>query len=86
MARPFQFRFETMLKLRRQREDEHKRVVAERLRITPTPLHSDALVDALRDALVETWNALGISWGAADRPAVAKSDRVIPLLVPTSGG
>lgn len=32
MARQFQFRFETMLKLRRQREDEQKRVVADRLR------------------------------------------------------
>src|SRR5580765_133135 len=32
MAKPFQFRFETMLKLRRQREDEHKRIVADRRR------------------------------------------------------
>jgi len=32
MARRFVFRFETMLRLRRQREDERKRVVAERLR------------------------------------------------------
>ena len=32
MAKRFQFRFETMLKLRRRREDEHKQVVAERLR------------------------------------------------------
>jgi 5-aminolevulinate synthase len=58
----------------------------ERLRITPTPFHDDALIDMLRDALVETWDALGIPYGAADRPAVTKSDRIIPLLVPTSGG
>lgn len=31
MARRFQFRFETMLKLRQQREDQHKRIVGERL-------------------------------------------------------
>ena len=31
----------------------------ERLRITPTPFHSDPLIAALRDALVETWDALG---------------------------
>jgi len=32
MAKRFVFRFETMLKIRRQREDEHKRIVANRLR------------------------------------------------------
>ncbi|MBA3448454.1 MAG: 5-aminolevulinate synthase [Pseudaminobacter sp.] len=58
----------------------------ERLRITPTPFHSDALIEVLRDALVETWDALGISYGDAGRPAVAKSERIIPLLVPKSGG
>ena len=58
----------------------------ERLRITPTPFHSDALIDGLRDALVETWDALGIPYREAGRPAVVKSDRIIPLLVPKSGG
>ena len=58
----------------------------ERLRITPTPFHDDLLIDRLQDALVETWDALGIPYGAAGRPAVAKSDRIIPLLVPKSGG
>jgi 5-aminolevulinate synthase len=58
----------------------------ERLRITPTPFHDGALIDRLKDALVETWDALGIPYGAAGRPAVATSDRVIPLLVPKSGG
>jgi 5-aminolevulinate synthase len=58
----------------------------ERLRITPTPFHSNDLIDGLRDALVETWDALGIPYGAAGRPAVATSDRIIPLLVPKSGG
>jgi flagellar protein FliJ len=31
LARRFQFRYEAMLKLRRQREDQHKRIVSERL-------------------------------------------------------
>ncbi len=31
MARRFTFRFETMLKIRRQREDQHKRIVGDRL-------------------------------------------------------
>ena len=31
MAKRFRFRFETMLKIRQQREDQHKRIVAERL-------------------------------------------------------
>jgi 5-aminolevulinate synthase len=32
----------------------------ERLRITPTPYHDDALVDALSEALVEVWQMLGL--------------------------
>jgi flagellar FliJ protein len=32
MAKQFRFRFETMLRIRRQREDEHKRIVADRIR------------------------------------------------------
>jgi 5-aminolevulinate synthase len=32
----------------------------ERLRITPGPLHTDAQIAALADALVETWHALGL--------------------------
>ena len=58
----------------------------ERLRITPTPFHDDLLIDRLQDALVETWDALGISYADASQPSVAKSDRIIPLLVPKSGG
>jgi len=34
---------------------------AERLRITPTPLHSDAMIDELVAALSEVWLTLGIS-------------------------
>jgi 5-aminolevulinate synthase len=33
---------------------------SERLRITPTPYHDDALVDALAEALVDVWQSLGL--------------------------
>ena len=58
----------------------------ERLRITPTPLHDDPMVERLRDALVETWDALGIPYAAKGRTPVSKTERIIPLVVPTSGG
>jgi len=58
MARRFIFRFATMLKIRQQREDEQKRVVAERLRqIRQTRDHRAVLerqiqdeVNAIRDS------------------------------------
>lgn len=58
MARRFTFRFATMLKIRQQREDEQKRVVAERLRqIRQTRDHRAVLerqiqdeVNAIRDS------------------------------------
>jgi 5-aminolevulinate synthase len=58
----------------------------ERLRITPTPFHSDQLIDGLRDALLETWRTLGIHFHDAGRPDFAESERVVPLVVPKSGG
>jgi 5-aminolevulinate synthase len=33
---------------------------SERLRITPTPHHDDALVDALSEALINVWQGLGL--------------------------
>jgi 5-aminolevulinate synthase len=58
----------------------------ERLRITPTPFHDDALIDVLKDALVETWNALGIPYRTEGQPFVTESERIVSLLVPKSGG
>jgi len=58
----------------------------ERLRITPTPFHSDALIETLRDALLETWTALGIPLTDNRKPGIEQTDRIIPLVVPTSGG
>jgi 5-aminolevulinate synthase len=37
----------------------------ERLRITPSPLHTDAQIAALTDALVEVWTALHLPIGKA---------------------
>jgi 5-aminolevulinate synthase len=59
----------------------------ERLRITPTPCHDDVLVDVLKDALVETWTALGIPFRDETAPREpARSDRVVPLVVSQAGG
>lgn len=58
----------------------------ERLRITPTPFHDDALIDGLKEALVEVWNELGIPFAEPDAPKVANTDRVIPLMVSKAGG
>lgn len=58
----------------------------ERLRITPSPLHDDLLIDGLKDALLEVWNTLGIPFAEPDAPKAANSDRIIPLMVSKAGG
>jgi 5-aminolevulinate synthase len=58
----------------------------ERLRITPTPFNSAEMIDGLRDALLETWQALGIHFAQPTLEAAASSDRVVPLVVNKAGG
>ena len=58
----------------------------ERLRITPSPFHDDTLIEELRDALLEVWNALGIPLTTASGAEPVKSDRVVQLPVAKSGG
>ncbi len=58
----------------------------ERLRITPTPLHTDALIGTLRDALVETWTALGIPFASARPLDEERREDVTSLVVAQAGG
>ncbi|MEO7222555.1 MAG: aminotransferase class I/II-fold pyridoxal phosphate-dependent enzyme, partial [Devosia sp.] len=58
----------------------------ERLRITPTPLHTDEMIIALRHALVSVWAALELQ---RERPArKITSDKLTSgdLTLPTAGG
>ena len=47
----------------------------ERLRITPTPFHSDKLIDDLANALSEVWDTLGLNHQMTDH---------VPVLRPSS--
>ena len=59
----------------------------ERLRITPTPLHTDALIDHLCHALVDTWQALGLSTGAVNGQAQIEDGMgPAPAIYPAAGG
>ncbi|MHB2267116.1 5-aminolevulinate synthase [Aliihoeflea sp. PC F10.4] len=58
----------------------------ERLRITPTPFHSDALIGELKDALLETWTALGIPFQSDASDASHESERVVSLVTAKAGG
>jgi 5-aminolevulinate synthase len=58
----------------------------ERLRITPTPLHDDAMITSLRDALLAVWQSLELPREISElAPTVAK---LTPgdLTLPTVGG
>lgn len=58
----------------------------ERLRITPTPFHTDELVLGLRDALVETFEALNIPLADPQTRQLPHSTRIISLPVEKGGG
>jgi 5-aminolevulinate synthase len=58
----------------------------ERLRITPTPLHDEAMINELREAMVAVWASLELS---RDIPAEAHSEAKLnsgDLTLPTVGG
>jgi 5-aminolevulinate synthase len=55
----------------------------ERLRITPTPYHSDALIEELVGALAETWAALGLP---LEGPASVELTPGRAQIFPASGG
>jgi 5-aminolevulinate synthase len=44
----------------------------ERLRITPTPFHTQRHVEALTEALVDVWRSLDLPWARQDLPAAAE--------------
>jgi len=61
MAKRFRFRFDTMLKIRQQREDQHKRIVADRLRqIARGRGQIEAIEGQIRDEL----DAIRVGQGA----------------------
>ena len=60
----------------------------ERLRITPTPFHDDALIDTLAHALVETWTALGLPLTGPTNAGTAEAadEDVRPAIYQAAGG
>ncbi|MEP0233913.1 5-aminolevulinate synthase [Roseibium sp.] len=60
----------------------------ERLRITPTPLHDDALIARLKEALVDVWDVLGLPKGTVDADCniVDANGNVAQSIYPAAGG
>ena len=58
----------------------------ERLRITPTPLHDDALIDALRDALVDVWTRLGLPRTDTGSGVTAAAEKMDQDIFTAAGG
>ena len=61
----------------------------ERLRITPTPFHNDALVKELASALVAVWNRLDLPLftdSEAEPPRVAAAGNARVAVFPPAGG
>src|SRR5690606_33497091 len=58
----------------------------ERLRITPTPLHTEAMIYELRDALVSVWTALELPRGKANSAITSNKLTSGDLTLPNLGG
>lgn len=58
----------------------------ERLRITPTPLHDDAMIAALRDALGKVWETLGLPRDIDSSRLSVEALTSGDLTLPTTGG
>lgn len=58
----------------------------ERLRITPTPLHSEEMILELRDALVSVWKALELPLGKPETAITANKLTSGDLTLPNLGG
>ena len=58
----------------------------ERLRITPTPLHTDEMLFELRDALVKVWNVLDLPMHTDTSQLTAQALNSGDLVLPTNGG
>ena len=58
----------------------------ERLRITPTPLHTDEMIFELRHALVSVWASLELPREQADAALTARKLTSGDLTLPTMGG
>eukprot|EP01037_Dinobryon_pediforme_P031022 gene31022-35333_t len=52
----------------------------ERLRVTPTPLHDDALIETLRDALVDVWQRLDLPLSGPAPLARIEADEAVAVL------
>lgn len=58
----------------------------ERLRITPTPLHSEQMIFELRDALLQVWSVLGLPKHIDTSQLTAQALNSGDLVLPTIGG
>lgn len=58
----------------------------ERLRITPTPLHTDEMLFELRDALVSVWKNLDLPMNIDTSQLTAQALNSGDLVLPTTGG